>query len=90
MKQNYFVDFSNALVRRFADAIVVSTKGRSNTDVAMAMSGTLKSLIEYDASLTGLERASIVARDGKGGKTGQAILLVALLRAKKIPARIVI
>ena len=90
LQNNHFIDFSNTLVRRFADAAVASMKDRSKTEIAMTLAGTLTSLIDYDPNLVGLERASIVARDGKGGQMGQAILLTGLLRAKQIPARIAI
>ena len=87
---NHFVDFSNTLVRRFADAAVVSTAGKSDAEVAQTLAGTMKSLIQFEPTMVGLQRASDVARDGKGGQTGQAVLLTAMLRAKKIPARIAI
>ncbi|MDA8744206.1 transglutaminase-like domain-containing protein [Rubripirellula amarantea] len=87
---NSYVDFRNGLVRRFASAAVASRSELSRREVALELTRTANSLIEVEPDKIGLMRASVVAQEGKASQTGRAILLMAMLRAKDIPARLAI
>lgn len=86
---NLFVDSTTTLVRRFADAAIASSE-MSDREVAEELARTAHQLIAEKREPSGFSRASEVARNGVGDSTEQAILLTALLRARKIPSRLAI
>jgi transglutaminase-like putative cysteine protease len=86
---NHFVDATTTLVRRFADAAIASSD-MSDREVAEELTRTAHRLIAEKRDPSGFSRASEVARDGVGDSTDQAILLAALLRARKIPSQLAI
>ena len=84
---SYYVDYNDRTVRGFADAAVASRK-LSKREIAIEMTRTVQTLIELDAERAGLEKASEIASEGVASDLGRAIFLTAMLRAKKIPARV--
>ncbi len=88
LQPNYFVDSTTTLVRRFADAI--GSSDMVDWEVAEQLTRTAHRLIAEKKEPSGFSRASEVARAGVGDSTEQAILLAALLRARKIPSQLAI
>lgn len=82
-----YVDFGDRTVRRFADA-AGGSKTLSTEEIAIEMTRTVQSLIQNDPSKTGLAKASDIAKLSSANELGRSIFLCAMLRAKKIPARV--
>ena len=83
---NHFVDFTT-LIRRIADAAIGSSD-ITDREIAEELARTAHKLVAEKKEPSGFSRASDVARDGVGDSTDQAIVLAALLRVRKIPARL--
>jgi transglutaminase-like putative cysteine protease len=81
------IDFQSALVNRIHSAATVA--GMNERETALEMARTVKGLLVASPKSLGLVKASDVAQSGIADSTGHAVLLAALLRASKIPARIV-
>jgi transglutaminase-like putative cysteine protease len=86
---NHFIDSGATLVRRFADA-ALSSRDANERDVAVDLARTASQIIDVKTDFSGFTKASVVARDAMGDATEHAILLAAMLRARKIPARLAI
>ena len=82
-----YVDFGDRTVRRFAQA-AGGSKTLSQEEIAIEMTRTVQSLIQKDPSKTGLAKASDIAKLSSANELGRTIFLCAMLRAKKIPARV--
>ncbi|MEM6691965.1 MAG: transglutaminase domain-containing protein, partial [Planctomycetota bacterium] len=89
-KASRLVNFNHSLVKRFAGASVRRNTRLSETEVAEQMLQTAMSAIEYDPRDASYMSASDVARAGKAGRFGRAVFYTALLRAKRLPARLAV
>jgi transglutaminase-like putative cysteine protease len=86
---NFFIDSQSDLVQKFADA-AIDNRELSEPEIARELTGTANRMVNFNAESCGLAKASEIARVAEGDSTKSAILLAALLRAKKIPARLAI
>ncbi len=68
----------------------VGESDRSERELALQLTETVHNLVSMRNHTFGYSRASQVVRNAEGDCTEQAVLLAALLRAKKIPARLAI
>lgn len=88
-RSNYFIDSRSEMVTQFANATIGSRK-LSELEIAIELAGTTQRNVILTPEICGLAKASEIARVTKGDCLQRSILLAALLRAKKIPARIAI
>lgn len=83
-----FLDFEDERVKGLADEL--SAEGKSPTEVAKELTHFVHKRVKDKTFSVAMGTAAEVARDLKGDCTEHAVLLAALLRAKKIPARVAI
>ena len=74
------------LVKRISPTIAV--RDEQLGDLAQNLVKTTNEMTTFDRLGTGIPTASEVAKRARGDAVGQAILLAALLRSKKVPARV--
>jgi transglutaminase-like putative cysteine protease len=86
---NHFVDHNARSVQRFATA-AVGSRDLTEREAAEELTRTAKRMISVGGESDGFTKASDVVRDGVGNETDHAILLAALLRARRIPSRLAI
>lgn len=82
---NAIIDANAGSVQRLA-GLSRATEARS---ISLDLTRTVKQLIADSDSTGGFATASQVASDGAGDCTERAVLLAAMLRARRIPARVV-
>ncbi|MBB3208356.1 transglutaminase-like putative cysteine protease [Rhodopirellula rubra] len=80
------VDFRSAGVRKVLN-VATSMTGMSDQEKAIELNRTVHSLLSFDPLSVGLRSASAVAGANIADSTEHAILLIAMLRAKGVPAR---
>ncbi len=85
---NPLIDFNSSLVRRLHSAATID--GLNERETAIEMMRTIGGVVDKSPRSLGLTKASEVAMTGVADSTGYAVLLAGLLRASKIPARVVV
>jgi transglutaminase-like putative cysteine protease len=88
LKPNYFIDSTASFVSVIAKA-ALAARELDQSAIADELTRTTKTMIVNKTALTGLTRASDVARDLVADSTGHATLLAALLRSRGIHSRVV-
>ncbi|TWU57233.1 transglutaminase-like domain-containing protein [Rubripirellula reticaptiva] len=86
---NAFVDSNASLVARYATA-TLGTRELTPRETAIELARAVGTSIADRDRPGGLVKASEVFNQGLGDSTGRAILLAAMLRSRKIPARVAI
>ncbi len=88
-RPNRWIDSGAPLVRRIVDIALTGETGGSDRQVALELTATAKSMFKERADrFMGFRPASEIGEVEVGDSTDQAIVLTALLRARKIPARL--
>lgn len=82
---NAFIEASAGSVKKLAGL----SRASEPRAIALDLTRTVKQLITDSDSTGGFATASQVASDGAGDCTERAVLLTAMLRVRKIPARVV-
>ncbi len=85
---NAVIDFRLPIVRKIADAVVSGRADLSDREVALELTSTVGAMIAKRNVSKGFSKASDVAVNSIGDSTERAVLLAALLRARKIPSRL--
>jgi hypothetical protein len=86
-KPNHWIDSNAPLFRRIFDIALLDKGNASDRDVALELTMTAKSTFDEQTQLfLGFRRASEL--ENVGDSTDHAIFLTAMLRARKIPARL--
>lgn len=88
-RPSFFIDSRSEIVTTFADA-AVGSRELSEMDMAIELAGTAYRNVVLKPGKSGLEKASDIARTARGDCVQRSVLLAAMLRAKKVPARIAI
>ena len=87
---NSYIDFNHNEIRRFL-ALTIKGDQLTNREVAMELTRSVQQILaDRTDGVNGFVKASTVATYLLGDATERAILLTALLRGRKIPARIVL
>jgi hypothetical protein len=86
---NFFIDSRAEIVTKFATAAVGKSK-LSKQELAVELAGTANRMLIHNPARCGLAKASEIAQRGEGDSLQGAILLAALLRSQKIPARLAV
>jgi hypothetical protein len=88
LKPTRFLDCENSFVREHAEK--AAAKGGASGDAARAMEKYVHDTMRDRNFATGLATASEVAEKLEGDCTEHAVLLAAMLRARKIPSRVAV
>ncbi|MCM2371190.1 transglutaminase-like domain-containing protein [Aporhodopirellula aestuarii] len=80
------VDYRSAGVRKML-AVATSMTGMSNQEKAIELNRTVHSLLSFEPLSVGIRPAGAVAEANIADSTEHAILLIAMLRARGVPAR---
>ena len=88
-RPSLFIDSKSDMVTQFAEA-AIGTRSLSKRALAVELAGTAQRMVNLRRTETGLAKASEIVVEAQADSTQMAILLAALLRASKIPARVAV
>ena len=88
-RPSLFVDSKSDMVTQFAEA-ATGSRSISKRLKAIELAGTAQRMVNLRRSEPGLAKASRIVVEAQADSTQMAILLAALLRASKIPARVAV
>ncbi|MEM8910800.1 MAG: transglutaminase-like domain-containing protein [Planctomycetota bacterium] len=89
LARNRLVDSNSRSVVRLSNLSIAGSDLRT-TDTALALTQTVHSVLTHQPLTQGFRKASRVAESSIANSTEQAILLMAMLRARSIPCRMVL